>query len=307
MSIQEPSSLFLPYFKGLYIDPSQPEDKIEAEIKLRKDQMDVALEYLSNFETIEKVERCACIHIDSPAKKSSVCNLATYMLTKPWTIFKNALGFKPAPDHQIPVPSRAYETLQNTRVQFDRNLLGLFVITPTVIVLIATLEGVPLLITAIAVPILVTFFSGISPYVFSGDIGVVYNKEFIGKITAAKDRPKLMVQGGIRVDANADIIKAYRQLSRHLVSEARGALKEGDQIKLKKLGELAQKISSKFAAIKEEISNCGIIGPTVEDILAPLSKAIRKVRKMTKPLQESERKEKPELSIQVDDFKASKA
>lgn len=277
-----PTTHYLPNFPPPYAPPwlSQTQRKeIEAE---RKAKMDEAITYLAQL-TITEIQEKRKSHC-KPICSNSVCNLITYILSRPLEIFKSAfcccLRSCTSKAKVRPIPQKAGEILDLTKEQFERNTFGVCCIAPTVI------AGAPFIPASAAIATLFTIISGLvitttagtNTYLFSGNIGVVLDSH-----------GKLLVQGGISSDGVTIMKNAFSQLGEYLHQKWAASKEDQKKIIYQECLQIADQ--KRWEYLFGTIADAGVTTLTVQDILTPFSQAIIRV------LDEGEELFKPQTPV----------
>ena len=258
--------VFLPHFDGPYTHPGVPRQERELKEVERKKKIDEAIAFLANITlpTVRVEEEMCC----RPRCHNSICNLATYLCTRPLEIFKRAFCCcLPSCDDSVkymPIPKYAGETLAGTTEQFERNTLGVCCIAPLVIAVTPFIRPTETVVTILQIisGLVITTTAGTNTYVFSGDIGVVPN-----------GHGNLIVQGGIRVDAISVIKNAFVQIAEHHNEK----WKTASLVEKERIYTECTQLCEKWDFIFECIVKCGLTKTAVEEILNPFSKSITTV------------------------------
>jgi hypothetical protein len=251
---------YLPALSTHYVDPTLSKEKRVVLTQERQRKIDEAITFLANFDISKRniTQKASCI---SPPCDNSVCNLVTYLVTRPLDIIYRAFCCCiPSNNSKYPraIPKDAADTLAGTTEQFERNVCGVCCIAPAVIISTPFIPASTLItqILSIISGLVITTTAGTNTYVFSGDIEVMPD-----------GRGNLIVQGGIRVDAISVIQVAYAEISKRLKEKWRSASKEEREM----IAAECNKIREKWHFIFDNVMACGIQNQKVETILGPFS------------------------------------
>lgn len=257
---------YLPHVPSPYVHPGLPREERRQITINRKTKLDEVITYLATLQLPkERLERRSSCR---PLGSNSLCNLVTYLVTRPLQIFKSAFCccFKSCNTSvkYVPIPREASEILEKTKEQFERNTCGVCCIAPTVIAASPFIPGSATIATLLNIlsGLVITTTAGTNTYLFSGNMGVV-----------SDGHGDLIVQGGISVDATIIMKNAFLQLSEHLHEKWRDAAQENKPV----IYQECLQITKKWDFLYQTIADSGVTKTTVEDILAPFSKAITQV------------------------------
>lgn len=269
--------IYLPPIEGTYIDPRLSEMGRRAIEQKREEQIDKAIKYLTTLVGATPLKKKASW---ITCCDNSIWNLGVYLMTRPISLIKrvfcccfmgNGMCANSKERTKKSISQEAFRTLENTRVQFERNTCGVCCIAPIVIITTPFIPGVGAVgqvLLAIFSSLVITTTAGTNTYVFSGDIGVVPDGQ-----------GDLIVEGGIRVNAIATIKNDYDLMAERLKQKWESLTPtNNDHLHEREViyNDCTQ-IRNNWDTIIYEMVDCGIKKSVAENALAPFAKIIAQI------------------------------